>query len=44
MPGPRFRRVHIWKPWPIRAADRKMDGNVGIVLDNLLAGLAAAMI
>lgn len=38
-----FRLFDIWKPWPIRALDRSVHGGLGIMLDDLLAGLAAAM-
>ena len=37
-----FRLFDIWKPWPIRVADRKVGGGLGIMLDDLLAGAAAA--
>jgi phosphatidylglycerophosphatase A len=38
-----FRVFDILKPWPIRAVDRKVHGGFGIMLDDLLAGLAAAV-
>ncbi len=34
-----FRLFDIWKPWPIRIADKKIQGGVGIVLDDVLAGI-----
>lgn len=37
-----FRLFDIWKPWPIRLADRRVHGGFGIMLDDALAGLAAA--
>ncbi len=37
-----FRLFDIWKPWPISWADRKVKGGLGIMLDDLLAGLVAA--
>lgn len=37
-----FRLFDIWKPWPISTLDRRVGGGVGIMLDDLLAGLAAA--
>lgn len=39
-----FRLFDIWKPWPIRWLDAKVHGGVGIVLDDLLAGLYAAAV
>ena len=37
-----FRLFDIWKPWPISTLDRRVKGGLGIMLDDLLAGLAAA--
>ncbi len=34
-----FRLFDIWKPWPIGWLDRKVHGGLGIMLDDLLAGL-----
>ena len=39
-----FRLFDIWKPWPIRAFDRSVHGGLGIMLDDLLAGAAAALL
>lgn len=36
-----FRLFDIWKPWPIRWFDQKIQGGLGIVLDDVLAGLYA---
>lgn len=36
-----FRLFDVWKPWPIRLADRRLAGGAGIMLDDLLAGLYA---
>jgi len=36
-----FRLFDIWKPWPIGWADRQVSGGLGIMLDDLLAGLMA---
>ncbi len=36
-----FRLFDIWKPWPIRAIDRRLDGGLGIMLDDVLAGIYA---
>lgn len=37
-----FRFFDIAKPWPICWLDRRVHGGIGIMLDDLLAGLAAA--
>jgi phosphatidylglycerophosphatase A len=37
-----FRLFDIWKPWPIRWLDRRVSGGLGIMLDDVLAGLYAA--
>lgn len=37
-----FRLFDIWKPWPIRWADRAVPGALGVMLDDVLAGAAAA--
>lgn len=36
-----FRFFDILKPWPISIADKKLHGGVGIMLDDILAGIAA---
>lgn len=36
-----FRLFDIWKPWPVRWADRSVHGGLGVMLDDLLAGLLA---
>lgn len=33
-----FRLFDIWKPWPVRLADRKVKGGFGVMLDDVLAG------
>ncbi len=38
-----FRLFDIWKPWPIRMADKNITGGAGIMLDDLLAGIPAAV-
>ncbi len=38
-----FRLFDIWKPWPIRWLDRQVVGGLGIMVDDLLAGLYAAL-
>ena len=37
-----FRVFDIWKPWPVRWADRYVKGGFGIMLDDLLAAIYAA--
>jgi phosphatidylglycerophosphatase A len=34
-----FRLFDIWKPWPIKFIDRSVHGGLGIMLDDILAGL-----
>lgn len=36
-----FRLFDIWKPWPVRWADAKVSGGLGVMADDLLAGLYA---
>jgi phosphatidylglycerophosphatase A len=36
-----FRLFDIWKPWPVRLADRRVKGGFGVMLDDVLAGLYA---
>jgi phosphatidylglycerophosphatase A len=38
-----FRLCDIIKPWPVSWADRRVGGALGIMLDDLLAGLYAAL-
>ncbi len=38
-----FRLFDILKPWPIRWVDRRVQGGLGIMLDDVLAGLGAAL-
>ena len=39
-----FRVFDIWKPWPVRWADRRVHGGLGIMLDDLIAGVMAAIV
>lgn len=36
-----FRLFDIVKPWPVRIADRRVPGGLGVMFDDLLAGLYA---
>jgi phosphatidylglycerophosphatase A len=38
-----FRLFDIWKPWPVRAME-KAPGGVGIILDDVMAGIYAALV
>jgi phosphatidylglycerophosphatase A len=38
-----FRLFDIWKPWPIRYIDKQLTGGLGIMLDDILAGIFAAI-
>nr|WP_067286061.1 phosphatidylglycerophosphatase A [Marinobacterium profundum] len=39
-----FRLFDIWKPWPIRVVDLKVEGGFGIMLDDVLAGIYALLV
>ena len=34
-----FRIFDIWKPWPIRPIDAHLKGGIGIMLDDVIAGV-----
>jgi phosphatidylglycerophosphatase A len=38
-----FRIFDIAKPWPIRDVDHRLGGGLGIMLDDLMAALYAAL-
>lgn len=38
-----FRIFDIAKPWPIKWADEKVEGGLGIMLDDVLAGIMAGL-
>lgn len=38
-----FRLFDVWKPWPISVIDRQVQGGFGIMLDDLIAGIWAAL-
>ena len=39
-----FRAFDIIKPWPIREIDHAMGGGAGIMLDDVMAGILAALV
>ena len=39
-----FRLFDIWKPWPIRDLDHSVSGGLGIMLDDVLAAVYAALL
>jgi len=39
-----FRLFDIIKPWPIRLIDREVEGGLGIMLDDVLAGVFANIV
>ena len=39
-----FRFFDIFKPWPISAIDAEVGGGLGIMLDDVLAGLYTAIL
>jgi phosphatidylglycerophosphatase A len=39
-----FRIFDILKPWPISVLDKKVHGGLGIMLDDVLAGIFAALL
>ncbi len=39
-----FRFFDIVKPWPIRWLDAKVEGGLGIMLDDIVAGVFAALV
>lgn len=38
-----FRLFDVWKPWPIRVIDRQVGGGFGIMFDDIVAGVWAAL-
>jgi len=39
-----FRLFDIWKPWPIRFIDQRLTGGIGIILDDVLAGVYSCIL
>ncbi len=39
-----FRIFDIWKPWPIKNVEKNIPGGLGIMLDDVIAGIYALII
>jgi phosphatidylglycerophosphatase A len=39
-----FRLFDIWKPWPVSWADEKLHGGLGVMLDDVIAGVYALIV
>lgn len=39
-----FRLFDVWKPWPIGYLDRHLKGGLGVMMDDVIAGLFAAVV
>jgi phosphatidylglycerophosphatase A len=39
-----FRLFDIWKPWLVGLADRRVKGGVGVMLDDVVAGIHALVV
>jgi phosphatidylglycerophosphatase A len=39
-----FRLFDIWKPWPVRWADSRVHGGLGVMLDDVIAGAYALVL
>ena len=39
-----FRGLDIWKPYPIRFLEKKLPGGVGVVMDDVAAGILSNLI
>jgi phosphatidylglycerophosphatase A len=39
-----FRIFDIWKPWPVSWADSHVAGGIGVMLDDVIAGIYAALV
>ena len=39
-----FRLFDVWKPWPIRYFDRHLKGGLGVMVDDVIAGIFAAFV
>lgn len=39
-----FRLFDIWKPWPVSWADQNIKGGLGVMTDDIIAGLMAGVV
>ncbi|GGA08703.1 phosphatidylglycerophosphatase A family protein [Dyella caseinilytica] len=39
-----FRLFDVWKPWPIGWLDRHLKGGLGVMIDDVIAGIFAAIV
>ncbi len=39
-----FRLFDVWKPWPIRWLDRRVKRGLGVMIDDVVAGIFAAIL
>ena len=39
-----FRLFDVWKPWPISWLDRHLKGGMGVMVDDVVAGVFAAVV
>jgi phosphatidylglycerophosphatase A len=39
-----FRLFDIWKPWPVGWADKNIKGGLGVMTDDMIAGLMAGVL
>lgn len=39
-----FRLFDVWKPWPISWLDRHLKGGMGVMIDDVVAGIFAAIV
>jgi phosphatidylglycerophosphatase A len=39
-----FRLFDVWKPWPISWLDRHLKGGMGVMVDDVVAGVFAALV
>lgn len=39
-----FRLFDVWKPWPIGWIDRRVKGGFGVMVDDVVAGVMAALV
>lgn len=39
-----FRLFDVWKPWPISWLDRRVKGGMGVMIDDVVAGVFAAAV